>query len=159
LTIVGLIVVGLTVADLVVAPNMLYIYNMSRAGKRGGGQGAGGQGARRRISAVHADRDDLVFKALADSRRREMLDLLKKAPRTTGELCEHFDASLDRCTVMQHIGVLERADLIIARRKGRIRWNYLNAAPFREIYDRWISSYAHDAVALLARMKRDMEAR
>jgi DNA-binding transcriptional ArsR family regulator len=104
-----------------------------------------------------ATRDDLVFKALADSRRREILDLLKDSPRTTGELCEHFDASLDRCTVMQHIGVLERAGLIIARREGRKRWNYLNAAPFKEIYDRWISSYATEAVELLAKMKRDME--
>ena len=99
----------------------------------------------------------MIFKALADSRRREILDLLKSAGRTTGELCDHFAASLDRCTVMQHIGVLERADLIIARREGRTRWNYLNAAPFKEIYDRWISSYATDAVDLLARMKRDME--
>lgn len=104
-----------------------------------------------------AIRDDLVFKALADSRRREILDLLKDAPRTTGELCDHFKRKLDRCTVMQHIGVLERADLVIARREGRNRWNYLNAAPFREIYDRWISSYADEAVALLARLKRDME--
>ena len=106
-----------------------------------------------------AIRDDLVFKALADSRRREILDLLKDAPRTTGELCDHFAASLDRCTVMQHIGVLERAELIIARREGRKRWNYLNAAPFKEIYDRWISAYATEAVDLLARMKRDMERR
>ena len=66
-----------------------------------------------------ADRDDLVFKALADSRRRQILDLLKEAPRTTGELCDRFEGSLDRCTVMQHIGVLERAGLIIARREGR----------------------------------------
>jgi DNA-binding transcriptional ArsR family regulator len=102
-------------------------------------------------------RDDLVFKALADSRRREILDLLKDEPRTTGDLCDHFKRKLDRCTVMQHIGVLERAELIIARRVGRKRWNYLNAAPFREIYDRWISSYANEAVALLARMKREME--
>lgn len=106
---------------------------------------------------LNAARDDLVFKALADARRREILDLLKDAPRITGELCEHFDASLDRCTVMQHIGVLERAGLIIVRREGRKRWNYLNAAPFKEIYDRWISSYASEAVDLLARMKRDME--
>jgi DNA-binding transcriptional ArsR family regulator len=104
-----------------------------------------------------AAQDDLVFKALADARRREILDLLKDSPRTTGELCEHFDASLDRCTVMQHLGVLERADLILARREGRKRWNYLNAAPFKEIYDRWISSYASAAVDLLAKMKRDME--
>ena len=104
-----------------------------------------------------AIRDDLVFKALADSRRREILDLLKDAPRTTGELCDHFQKKLDRCTVMQHIGVLERAELIIARREGRNRWNYLNAAPFRDIYDRWISGYANEAVELLARLKRDLE--
>ena len=104
-----------------------------------------------------AESDDLVFKALADSRRRQILDLLKKAPRTTGELCERFEATLDRCTVMQHIGVLERAGLIIARREGRNRWNYLNVGPFKEIYDRWISPYATEAVALLARLKRDLE--
>ncbi|NTX01624.1 helix-turn-helix transcriptional regulator [Myxococcus sp. CA051A] len=102
-------------------------------------------------------RDDQIFKALADARRRAMLDLLKAAPRTTGDLCEHFAASLDRCTVMQHLGVLERAGLVIAVREGRTRWNYLNAAPFKEIHDRWISPYAMEAVSLLARMKRDME--
>lgn len=104
-----------------------------------------------------ADADDLVFKALADSRRRQILDLLKEAPRTTGELCKRFEGTLDRCTVMQHIGVLERGGLIIARREGRQRWNYLNAAPFKEIYDRWISPYASEAVDLLARLKRDLE--
>ena len=102
-------------------------------------------------------RDNMVFKALADSRRREILDLLRDAPRTTGELCDHFEKKLDRCTVMQHIGVLERAELIIAHREGRNRWNYLNAAPFRDIYDRWISGYAEHAVELLSRLKRDVE--
>jgi DNA-binding transcriptional ArsR family regulator len=103
-------------------------------------------------------RDDLVFKALADGRRREMLDLLRAAPRTTGDLCRHFEASLDRCTVMQHLGVLERAELVIAVREGRTRWNHLNVAPFRDIYNRWISGYASEAVALLARLKADLEA-
>jgi DNA-binding transcriptional ArsR family regulator len=58
---------------------------------------------------------------------------------------------------MQHISVLERAGLIIARRQGRSRWNYLNAAPLKQIYDRWISPYATEAVELLARLKRDLE--
>ncbi|MBN1204075.1 MAG: helix-turn-helix transcriptional regulator [Myxococcaceae bacterium] len=102
--------------------------------------------------------DDLVFKALADGRRREILDLLKAGPRTTGELCARFEGTLDRCTVMQHIGVLERAELLIARREGRYRWNYLNVAPFRAIYDRWIAAYAEEAVDLLSRLKRDLEA-
>jgi len=100
--------------------------------------------------------DDVVFKALADSRRREILDLLKVSARTTGELCDHFQ-DLDRCTVMQHIGVLEKAGLVIARREGRQRWNYLNVMPIKEIHDRWISPYAASAVKLLARMKREIE--
>ncbi len=103
-----------------------------------------------------AAQEDSVFKALADSRRREILDLLKTSARTTGELCEHFEA-LDRCTVMQHIGVLEKAGLVISRREGRQRWNYLNAMPIKEIHDRWISPYARQAVALLAELKRDLE--
>ena len=101
--------------------------------------------------------DDRLFKALADERRRAILDLLKVAPRTTGALCDHFAGELDRCTVMQHIGVLERAGLVISRREGRQRWNHLNVMPLKEIHDRWISPYAADAVQLLARMKRDFE--
>ena len=103
-----------------------------------------------------AAQDDLVFKALADSRRRQMLDLLKVRARTTGELCDHFE-DLDRCTVMQHIGVLEKAGLLLSHREGRQRWNYLNVMPIKELHDRWISPYAASAVALLARLKRDLE--
>ncbi|MBL9106014.1 MAG: helix-turn-helix transcriptional regulator [Myxococcales bacterium] len=107
--------------------------------------------------SARADRDDKIFKALADARRREILDLLKDAPRTTGELCDHFADSLDRCTVMQHIGVLEKAELILVEREGRTRWNHLNAAPFREIHERWISPYAGAAVDLLMKLKRNLE--
>lgn len=104
-----------------------------------------------------APNDDLVFKALADGRRREILDLLKEGPRTTGDLCGHFAASLDRCTVMQHLGVLERADLIVPVREGRQRWNHLNAAPFLDIQERWISGYASQAMSVLGRLRKDLE--
>jgi DNA-binding transcriptional ArsR family regulator len=103
------------------------------------------------------DKQERVFKALADHRRREMLDLLKDASRSTGDICAHF-SKLDRCTVMQHLGVLEKADLIIVRRSGRHRWNYINPLPIKEIYDRWISRYATHAVEVLSRMKRDLDA-
>jgi len=85
-----------------------------------------------------------------------MLDLVKDQPRTTGQICDHF-RKLDRCTVMQHLGVLEKADLIIVKREGRKRWNYLNPLPIRELHNRWISRYAVGAVDLLAKMKREME--
>ncbi len=112
---------------------MLYFYNMSRAKK-----------------------DELVFKALADGRRREILDILKDEPRTTGDICAHFK-KLDRCTVMQHLRVLERAGLVITQKKGRFRWNYLNAVPIRDIYDRWINKYANHSVEVLTRMKHEIE--
>ena len=101
-------------------------------------------------------RDDRVFKALGSPVRRHILDLLKEGPRTTGDLCARF-RRLDRCTVMQHLGVLRKAGLLISRREGRQRWNYLNVLPIKEIHDRWISPYAVGAVALLARFKRDLE--
>jgi DNA-binding transcriptional ArsR family regulator len=99
---------------------------------------------------------DLVFKALADGRRREILDLLRDQPKTTSDLCASFK-NLDRCTVMQHLGVLERAGLIFGKKKGKFRWNYLNVVPIRDIYDRWINQYASPSVELLAKLKNDLE--
>jgi DNA-binding transcriptional ArsR family regulator len=102
------------------------------------------------------DKDDRVFRALSHATRREILDFLRAGPRTTGEVCERFP-ELDRCTVMQHLGVLERADLVAVRTEGRLRWNYLNALPIKEISDRWIGPFAERAVDLLALLKRDLE--
>ncbi len=99
---------------------------------------------------------DSVFKALADSRRRRLLDLLSQGPQTTSELCSKFK-DLDRCTVMQHLRVLEKAGLVFGKKKGRFRWNYLNVVPIREIYDRWIDQYASPSVELLTRLKHDLE--
>ena len=100
--------------------------------------------------------NDRIYKALGHYRRREILDRLKDHPTTTGALCGAFP-DIDRCTVMQHLKVLEDADLVIVRRDGRERWNYLNPLPIRQIHDRWISQYAAGAVDLLQRLKVDLE--
>lgn len=102
------------------------------------------------------DKDNLIFKALAAPIRREILDALRDNPQTTGELCAHFP-QLNRCTVMQHLGVLEKADLVLVRRVGRVRWNYLNAIPIKQIHDRWIGPYAATAVAMLDDLKTRLE--
>jgi DNA-binding transcriptional ArsR family regulator len=100
---------------------------------------------------------DQVFKALAAPIRRQILDALKDDPKTTGDLCARF-ASVDRCTVMQHLKVLEGADLVLVKREGRERWNYLNPLPIKAIHDRWIGAYAARAVDMLDRLKTDLEA-
>ncbi len=101
-------------------------------------------------------RNDRIFRALSASTRRSILDLLKDDPQTTGALCALFP-DLDRCTVMQHLKVLEQAELVIVRRKGRERWNHLNPLPIKHIHDRWIGPYAARAVGLLDRLKTDLE--
>lgn len=103
-----------------------------------------------------ADTEDRVFKALASATRRAILDALKDRPLTTGDLCARLPA-LDRCTVMQHLKVLEAADLILVRREGRVRWNHLNALPIKHIHDRWIGPYAQQAVTMLDRLATTLE--
>ena len=100
--------------------------------------------------------NDRVFKALSSATRRALLDELKDEPKTTGELCAVF-SDLDRCTVMQHLGVLEAAELILISRKGRERWNHLNPLPIKHIHDRWIGPFAARAVDRLDRLKTELE--
>jgi len=103
------------------------------------------------------DVDDLIFKALSHRVRRRILDHLKAEPRTTGALCTLFP-ELDRCTVMQHLGVLEEAGLVIPEKRGRERWNHLDALPVHAIHERWIGPYAAYAAAMLSRLKAGVEA-
>ena len=102
------------------------------------------------------DNRDRVFRALGHATRREILDILRAGPRTTGEVCAAFPR-LDRCTVMQQLGVLERADLVVPRTQGRLRWNVLNVMPIMDIHERWIGPYAANAAGLLARLRNELE--
>ena len=112
---------------------MLYTYNMRKA------------------------RENLIWDALANENRRQILDLLRIKSHTTGEIALKLK-HLDRCTVMLHLNVLTKAELIIVKREGRFRWNYLNIEPIQRIYERWLSSYAQPAASLLNRLKDDLEA-
>ncbi len=83
---------------------------------------------------------DPIWKALSDPTRRRILDLLNDQPRTTGDLATKFNVT--RFAVMKHLTVLEEVGLISVQRKGRERWNHIEAAPLARIYDRWVSKHA-----------------
>jgi DNA-binding transcriptional ArsR family regulator len=100
---------------------------------------------------------DAVFKALANPVRRRICDELRLRPLTTSQLATSFP-DLDRCTVMLHLATLERAGLVVAVRKGRERFNYLDATPIQAIHERWIGPHAMHAAAGLHRLKRELEA-
>lgn len=92
--------------------------------------------------------DDRVFKALAAPIRRRILDVLKESPRSTGALCALFP-DVDRTTALQHLRVLENAELVTGRRVGRERHLSLAPLPIKRLHDRWIGEYARAAVELL----------
>lgn len=100
--------------------------------------------------------DDRVWRALSDERRRDMLDLLAAAPRTTGELVNEF-GSLCRTAVMKHLDVLVSADLVLVRWEGRVRWNHFNPMPIERICQRWIDGRRRKLSSALRRLKDVVE--
>lgn len=58
-----------------------------------------------------------VFRALADPTRREIIQLLRRGPKTSGEIAERFPTAW--ATVSRHLGVLRDAGLILSERNGQ----------------------------------------
>lgn len=98
-----------------------------------------------------------VWKALASPIRRRMLDLLGEGPLTTSELAGEF-GELSRFAVMQHLRVLEAAELVLVQREGRHRYNYFNPVPIQQIYDRWVGRYVQPWTEALVTMRDELEA-
>lgn len=99
---------------------------------------------------------DAVFKALASPVRRAICDALKLRPLTTGQLVAEFP-QIDRTTVMMHLRVLEGAGLVVAVKKGRERYNHLDAMPIAAIHERWIGPHAARAAGGLLALKQQLE--
>ncbi len=100
--------------------------------------------------------EDILFKALADASRRNLLDRLhKNGGLTLGELCEGHDMS--RQAVTKHLALLEAANLVVSVKKGREKLHYLNPIPIHEIYIRWIGKFEQSRVSALNNLKLALE--
>jgi DNA-binding transcriptional ArsR family regulator len=96
-----------------------------------------------------------LWQALADPTRRALIDRLAGGARTTSQLCEGFP--MTRFGVMKHLGILERAGLVVARRQGRLRLNHLNAAPLRALLSGWLSPRAEALADGAIRFAQEVE--
>ena len=99
---------------------------------------------------------DAVFKALADSTRRSLLDELFQHDGQTLSALERR-LPMTRFGVMKHLRVLEEASLVTTTRRGREKLHFLNPVPIRLIHDRWVSKYAEPWAAALSELKHDLE--
>lgn len=67
----------------------------------------------------HHDALDAVLRALADPTRRAVVERLALSPAVVSELAEPFPMALP--SFLQHLGVLERAGLVVSEKHGRVR--------------------------------------
>lgn len=107
-------------------------------------------------TTLMANDNDQIWKALADPTRREVLDMLRNGPRQTTEIVEAFP-NLSRFGVMKHLDALRTAGLVTTRTEGRRRINSLNAAPLRDVIERWIGKYEGYWANSLLRVKESAE--
>jgi DNA-binding transcriptional ArsR family regulator len=99
---------------------------------------------------------DLVFKALADASRRQLLDRLRaQNGQTLGALCEGL--AMSRQAVTKHLELLAAANLVVTQKCGREKFHYLNPVPIQEIAVRWIGRFERERLAALAALKQDLE--
>ncbi|WP_442484144.1 ArsR/SmtB family transcription factor [Aeoliella sp. SH292] len=99
---------------------------------------------------------DLVFKALADATRRELLDRLHaENGQTLGQLCQGLATT--RQAITKHLGVLEQVNLVVTVWHGREKLHYLNPVPIDQIARRWVHKFEAGRVRLLNDLKEQLE--
>jgi len=81
---------------------------------------------------------DASFSAISDATRRGVLDLLARRNASITELAERFDMTLTG--MKKHIGILERAGLVMTEKVGRVRTCSLGRSRL-EAESEWIENY------------------
>ena len=79
---------------------------------------------------------DLMFQALADPARRQMVERLSRAPASVSDLARPFDMSLS--AVLQHLSLLEASGLVVTEKVGRVRTCRIEPKGLTKV-ERWIS--------------------
>lgn len=69
---------------------------------------------------------DSIFSSLADPTRRDILLRVSNAELTVSEIAQPYDMSL--AAISKHLKTLEKAKLIIKRRRGKEQFVSMNAA-------------------------------
>lgn len=74
---------------------------------------------------------EAALKAIAEPRRRAILQLVHDCELTAGEIAAHFEVT--RPAVSQHLRVLKEADLVTERRDGARRWYRARPETIRDL--------------------------
>jgi len=78
---------------------------------------------------------NLLFKALNDDTRRQILELLKEKDLTAGEIADAFNIS--KPSISHHLDILKRADLVTSEKKGQFILYSINTTILEDVLQ-WI---------------------
>jgi len=95
-----------------------------------------------------------TWAVLADSKRRELLELLRDSPRPVGELVRR--TGLSQPGTSKHLRVLRDAGLVVARTEAQHRIYSLDPRPLAEL-DAWLEPYRRQWEASLDALERHLE--
>jgi DNA-binding transcriptional ArsR family regulator len=95
-----------------------------------------------------------AFNAVAEPRRREILELLASGERTVGDLV--LKLGLEQPSVSKHLGVLRRVGLVRVRRHGRNMLYEANPEGIRPLYE-WAKTFERLWAHQLLRIKERAE--
>lgn len=95
-----------------------------------------------------------VFKAIADPTRRQILGLLAEGELTLNDIAGHFE--MTRPAVSKHLNILVQSDLVMTEKRGRQRFNRLQADRLKTVAD-WLETYSQFWDGALDRLKQAVE--
>ena len=107
-----------------------------------------------RMVSKNRKRQDIVFRAISDPTRREILGILRTGPETVGGIARNFRMS--RPAISKHLRLLHSAGLVATHQRGTANLCSLNARPLRVISD-WLQDYEAFWNESLQALKRYIE--
>ena len=93
-----------------------------------------------RISQIMACSLDLIFSALSDPTRRQIITLLLEDDMAVTDVAEPFEMSL--AAISKHLAVLTNAGLIQQERRGRVKWCKLDPDAMHTAWT-WMQGFGH----------------
>jgi ArsR family transcriptional regulator len=78
---------------------------------------------------------NILFKALGDPTRRQIIELLRKKDMTAGEIADHF--SMSKPSISHHLDLLRQADVVQSVKEGQFITYSLNTTVFDEMV-KWV---------------------
>jgi len=81
-----------------------------------------------------------LFRALADSTRQDILELLEDHEYSVNALCEEFQ-DMTQPTISHHLQILKRCRLVDSRRSGKLIFYSINKRVIRDGFEKFVTRF------------------